>query len=292
MPELNFVDKSFNKDNTAFYHLSIQAEKSGFVFCVRDNRHGDFVVFRRYRFDHVYMVSDLVGQVISVLDKDEILNLPFHSVHFMGYSQHCTLVPSSYFNTGHLADYIDFNIGGSSDGELFSNLIRSIDTYNVFVLPRALVSLFTLHFKRVEFSNQATPFLLNASVDKSIQKSPVIYAGLNSDFFDIAVNENGKLLLYNNFQFVNETDLLYYILFVCKQLSLKTADTPLLLSGELSSRLSFFETLKQYFPAVAYDAGRGLPPLAPALFPIIVYKYLNLFNLQACELSVESIKAE
>jgi hypothetical protein len=210
----------------------------------------------------------------------------------MGYSQQSTLVPAIYYSTRNLADYIDFNMGGSSDGELFSNLIRPIETHNVFILPRALVSLVTLHFKKVEFSNQATPFLLNVSVDKRFRKSPVIYVGLNSDFFDIAVREGDKLLLYNTFQFVNETDLLYYILFVCKQLSLKTADIPLVLSGELSSRLTYFETVKRYLPATVYDTASGIPPLASGLSPVVTYKYLNLFNLQACELSAESIKAE
>ncbi len=84
-----------------------------------------------------------------------------------------------------------------------------------------------------------------------------IYVGLNADFFDIAVTGNGKLLLYNTFQYVNETDLLYYVLYVCRQLSLTSQDIPLKLSGELSSRLVYFETLKQYFPAIDYDEACG-----------------------------------
>ncbi len=98
MPELNFVDRSFNKDNTANYHLSIQADRNGLAYCIRHSRQGDFIVFRKYRFDHVYLTSDLVRQVISVLDKDDILNLPFQSVHFMGYTQQSTLVPASFFS--------------------------------------------------------------------------------------------------------------------------------------------------------------------------------------------------
>jgi len=116
--------------------------------------------------------------------------------------------------------------------------------------------------------------------------------GLNADFFDVAVTGNGKLLLYNTFQYVNETDLLYYVLYVCKQLSLKTNDLPLILSGEMSSRLVYSEILKQYLPDTASDTAAGLPAISNGLSPALTYKYLNLFNLQACALSVESIKAE
>ena len=292
MPEQNFVDRSFIKDYSLNYHLSLQADRSGLAFCIRDNVKGNFIVFRTYRFEHVYLTSDLVGQVISVLDRDEILRLPFHSVHFMGYSQQSTLVPAIYYSVGKLADYIDFNVGDSSDGELFRNLIRPLETYNVFTLPRALVSLVTLHFKKVEFSSQTTPFLLNLFIGKKSEKVPVIFVGLNTDFFDIAVKDKDKLLLYNTFQFVNETDLLYYVLFVCKQLSLKMQDIPLVISGELSSRLVYSETLKPYFPALQFDDAMAISPLASGLQPVMTYKYLNLFNLQACELSAESIKVE
>jgi hypothetical protein len=119
-----------------------------------------------------------------------------------------------------------------------------------------------------------------------------MYVGLNADFFDVAVTGEGKLLLYNTFQYVNETDLLYFVLYVCKQLSLKTNDLPLILSGEMSSRLVYSEMLRQYLPATDHDAATGLPPVSAGQAPALTYKYLNLFNLQACALSGESIKAE
>ena len=201
-------------------------------------------------------------------------------------------MPASYFSPDHLIDYMDFNASGASDGELFSNNIRVLDTFVVFSLSRTLVSLITLHFKKVEFSCQASSFLWNVSNHSDSLNHTAMYVGLNADFFDVAVTGNGKLLLYNTFQYVNETDLLYYVLYVCKQLSLKTNDLPLILSGEMSSRLVYSEMLKQYLPNTDHDIAAELPPVPAGLSPALTYKYLNLFNLQACALSVESIKAE
>ncbi len=72
------------------------------------------------------------------------------------------------------------------------------------------------------------------------------------------------------FSTVNETDLLYYVLYVCKQLSLKTNDLPLILSGEMSSRLVYSEMLRQYLPATDHDAATGLPAVSSGLIPFIV----------------------
>jgi hypothetical protein len=292
MPELNYIGRSFNKDHTGNYYLSIQADRNGLAYCIGNGRQKDFILFRKYRFEHVYLESDLVGQVISVLDRDEILHLPFLGVHFMGYTQQNTLVPAGFFNRELLADYMDFNAGNSSEGELFSNHIHVLDAFNIFSLSRALVSLITLHFKKVEFSSQASPFLWNVFNQSGSMNKTVLFVGINGDFFDVAVTGEGNLRLYNTFQYVNETDLLYYVLYVCKQLSLKTNELPLILSGEMSSRLAYSEMLKQYLPSTVHDSAAGLQPASSGLSPAIAYKFLNLFNLQACALSVESIKAE
>jgi hypothetical protein len=238
------------------------------------------------------MTSDLVRQVIGVLDKDDLLKLSYQAVHFLGYSQQSTLVPSAYFNSANLGDYLEFNMIGGSDGELFSNLIMPLDTYNVFSLPRPLVTLLTLHFKKVEFSNQSTPFLWYLSNDLESQKKAIVRISLNADFFDMAVISEGRLMLYNTFQYVNETDLLYYVLFVCKQLRLNLEEVSLVLSGESGSRLIYHDTLRQYIPAVRHSDGSRLQPLSSALLPVVKYKYLNLLYLNHCVLLAEPIKAE
>jgi hypothetical protein len=292
MPELSLIDRSFNRDNTGNYLLSLQADQNGLTYSVSEARRKEFVMFRRYRFEHVYMTSDLVRQIISVLDRDDILKLPFHSVRFLGYTQQSTLVPAPAFNPAGLADYLDFNTAGGIDGELFSNLIGPLNAWNVFALPRTLVSLITLHFKKVEFSNQTTPFLWCLSHSGDALFKPMVYMSLNADFFDIAVTGEDKLRLYNTFQYMNETDLLYYVLYVCKQLQLSTLEIPLILSGEMSNRMDYYNTLKQYVPSVRYLSSNDLYPLTPGLQTLVTHKFMNLLYLNNCVLSAENIKAE
>jgi hypothetical protein len=292
MPELNFVDRSFKKENAGKYTIYIQADKSGLAYCILDNTQGNYVVFRRYRFENVHLTGDLLKKIAETMDKDEYLPLSFHSVRFLGYTQQSTLIPSDFFNQDTLHDYLEFNISGGSDGELFSNYIGPLEAHNVFSLPRELVSLIILHYRKVEFSHQATPFLWHLTYQSGALNKPAVYVGLNSGFFDIAVTGNDKLKLYNTFEYVNETDLLYYILNVYKQLGMVTQEIPLMLSGELSSKLIYYDTLKQYIPAVRYDMDSGMPPVAPGLLPLVKYKYLNLLNLHNCVLSAEHIKAE
>ena len=285
MHEINFTDRSFDKDSTGIYSISIQADQQGLTYCIFDNKTGCYVLFRKYRFEHIHLVGDLIGKIAGVLEKDDVVNLHFNSVRFLAYTQQSTLVPDEYFDSNKIHDYLMFNHAGDIDHGLFNNIITP-DIHNVFALPRDLVSLITLHFKKVVFMNQTTPFLRHVTSIKNPLK-PAMYIGLHAGFFDVACMGSGQLKLYNTFQYVNESDLLYYVVFVCNQLGFDTRKIPLYLSGEHGSKLSYYNILKQYLPETKYDDALDISLMAPGLKQIDTYKFLNLLNLKMCASSAE-----
>jgi hypothetical protein len=292
MQDFHLADRLFNKDAAGNCALSVQVNQQGLIYCIFDEKAGQYVFFRKYSFHNVHLVEDLNTQIAEVLEKDDILSLRFQKVRFLGYTQQSTLVPVSYFSRSKMRDYLAFNHAGDIDRELFSSLITPPGIYNVFALQRNLVSLVSLHFKKVVFFNQTTPFLKHIALKQDAFLKPAVYVGLNSGFFDLAGTGDGKLRLYNTFQFVNESDLLYYVLYVYKQLNHDPQKVPLYVSGELISKISYFEILKQYIPETGYETVQGIPSLAPGLNQLQVVRFLNLLNLQTCALSVEHTGAE
>jgi hypothetical protein len=292
MYAIDLIDRSFHKDSSGTYELSIQANQNGLVYCIFDKKTGQYVLFRKHSFEHVQFAQNLTGQITEVLEKDETLDLPFHFVKFLGYTQQSTLVPATFYNRDKMMDYLSFNHSGEIDQELYSNHITPPGLYNVFALPRDLVSMITMHFKKVEFLNQTTPFLKHIALDQDAFSKPAVHIGLNSGFLDLACVGDGKLKLYNTFQYVNESDLLYYVLYVYRQFGLDTQKIPLYISGELSSKLSYYESLKQYVPETKNAVIQGIPALAPGLHQLNTVKFLNLLNLQTCVLSAEHTGAE
>jgi hypothetical protein len=292
MQDINLIDRTFHKDASENYSLSIQANHNGLIYCIFDNKAGHYLLIRGHGFKNVHLAEDLNVQIAEVLEKDDILNLHFHQVVFLGYTQQSTLIPSSFYSRDKMADYLDFNLAGEVDHETFSSFIAPLDIYNVFALPRDLVSRISLHFKKVVFLNQTAPFLMHLASRKEAFSSPAMHVGLNSSFFDLAASGEKKLHLYNTFQYVSESDLLYYILYAYKQLGYETQTVPLFISGEQSSRMSYFEILKQYIPKTNFAAVQGIPLLAPGLHQLHIVRFLNLLNLQTCVLSAEHTGVE
>jgi hypothetical protein len=292
MPEISLIDRSFNKDKSSDCNVSMQVNQDGITYCVCDNASGVHLVFKKYKFEHAHLTGDILEKTSVILNKDEILGLRFHSVKYLGYTRQSTLIPAEFFDKAHMRDYLIFNHGNEIENEVYSNYIPVQNIYNAFALPRDLVSLVTYHFKKVEFLSQTTPFLRYLTGMKDIYNDKIVYVGLNPDFFDIACMAESHLKLYNTFQYTSESDLLYYVIYAYRQLGFDPDKIPLILAGELSSKISYYEILKQYITELKYASITKNLLLAPALQELNVVKFLNLLNVKACASLVEYTKEE
>lgn len=288
--QINLTDRSFGKEKAEHYQLSLQVDSDGLSYCVFDTERKQHVVLKKYKFDQMEPRQDMINSIAGILVRDDLMELPYALAMFMYYTQQSTLIPDAYFNKRYLKDYLSFNYSLEATDELFCNYIQPLGIWNVFAIPSVIVSLINNQFDHAIIAHQATSFLWQVNQITETLKGYQVRLGLNNDFFDIAVLNNSKLLLYNTFQYVNETDLLYFVLYIYKQMKIDLSNAPLIISGEHSSKLVMFDTLKKYIPDLSYADKPGTFALTPGLFTIPIYKFLNLLNLHNCVSSEENTK--
>jgi hypothetical protein len=175
MHEINLIDRSFDQDAAGSCSISLQANQRGIAYCITDENTHNYVLFRKHRFDHVYLIGDLVEKIAEVLDQETLVYLPFKSVKFLGYTQQSTLVPDAFFDRQKMHDYLAFNHAGEIDQELFNNYINPPGIHNIFALPGELILIISRYFKKVEFMNQATPFLRHIANQKDAFEKTAVY---------------------------------------------------------------------------------------------------------------------
>lgn len=290
MYEINYTDTSFNKESAAEYSLSVQVNQGGLAYSVCHNLSNRIVLFRKHRFNDVVLMNDLKKNILEILEADSTLRLEYSGVGFLGYSRETTLVPEAYYDKESEKSYLSFNDAEETDGTVFRNFIPSQAIYNIFSLPTDLVSDIRRFFGKAAFLNQATTFLKHITRDGNALFKSCVYVGLNPGFFDIACTGQGKLLLYNTFLYANETDLLYYILYIFKCMQFSPEKVPLVISGELSSKLSYLDPLKQCFSEVRCSDETGIPELASGIKQLNAYRFLNLLNVHTCVSSADYTK--
>ncbi|MBN2764655.1 MAG: DUF3822 family protein [Bacteroidales bacterium] len=282
MHELSLVDTTFQKEKTEQYYLSIQADLNGFSFCLYDNQQKKHVVFRKYVLHTNQLIENFLKKLEDIFKTDDLLSLPYASSDFMFLSQKSTLIPDAYFDKNLLKSYFEFNHTLDALDEIHYNYIPYIDAYNVFTLHNYVATAVSHHIKGIKFYHQALPFIEKTMEYADARQKQIVAVGLNHVFFDILVCNGNKLKLYNTFQYAGPTDLLYFILFICKQCEIDPAQQELLLSGELSEILTYRDAIREYIPGMKDMKGEGID-LSDGLARIKESKYFNLLNLISCE---------
>ncbi|MBN2349793.1 MAG: DUF3822 family protein [Bacteroidales bacterium] len=284
MPDINLVEKSITQQKLNQKYLSIQVDLNGFSFFILDTEHLLFLAFRKYSFQNVHLVEDLTSKIEDLLEKDDLLQQNYNRTGVIFSSQKSTLVPSAYFNEKDLRSYFEFNHSIDELDEIHYNYIYAIDAYNVFTIPNYVANELYNKFQKVHFYHQATPIINGIYTREKSSKENEVYINLNKDFFDIAVICSGSLNLYNTFSYQDENDLLYFILYVCKQLSIESEKTAVYLSGEECSHSVYFAAIKKYLPYIFYNIPNSKFIFAKALDHFKKHTFINLINLYSCEL--------
>jgi hypothetical protein len=282
MPDIDLIDRSLDLENTQIYHLSIQAELNGLSFCILDIKESKYIGLRNYVFGNIFSIEEYVNRLEEVFKEDGLLNIKYRSVSFIYLTQKSTLIPRSYFNKTDLKTYFKFNQSINELDEINYNYLSEINAYNVFAIPNYIANEAIKWLGRMKLFHQATPFIKSIFEKDGDREGDSVYVNINNKFIDIAVASKEQLYLYNTFQYQNETDLLYFVLYIYKQLNMDTQRNRLLISGEHSDNIRYYNALKKYIKSIVY-LGPFDYMFSAVLDQVDKHKFLNLFNLASCE---------
>jgi hypothetical protein len=260
----------------------MQADLHGFSFSIFDNQQKKHMVFRKYFLQIGHAQENFLKLMTELLKTDDLLKLPYSSSIFSFLSQKSTLIPDAYFDQHVLKSYLSFNHELNNLDEIHFNYIPSVDAYNVFALHTYIASAISNHFKGVRFIHQAMPLIEKISEESELRQKRIMAVNMNHDFFDLALCSGGMVKLYNTFQYQGPSDLLYFILYICRQFEIDPLQLELNLSGELSEMMSFRDAVKEYVPGMQTLKTDG-NNLAEGLAKVKESTYFTLFNLIHCE---------
>ena len=279
MHDLSLLDETLDINITRSYHLSIQIDLNGFSFCILDSTRNQYVALKHYSFD--LETEDFEKNISAVFEKDEFLNQEFKGSRLIFTSRKSTLVPDPLFNKENLKDYFSFN-HALNDGieQVIYNRIRNAEAYVVFAIPKYLPEIISKYLPSARLFHQSTPLIENIFLNRRNKKDQVtVYLNVSRSLFDIVVINNKKLSLYNCFSYRDESDLIYFVLYVFEQLKLDPEKTELYLSGIITRRSSHYENLRKYIKLIHFDSLNPQFTYSYTFNEIPSHTFLNLLNL-------------
>ena len=114
------------------------------------------------------------------------------------------------------------------------------------------------------------------------QKETTVYLNICKKKFIITILNKGKLLLNNTFDYQNNEDFLYYILFCFEQLDLSTEKTKIILHGLITESDEKFKIIYKYIRNVTFGERPKQFNYSKNIEQTEGQKYFGLFSQVLC----------
>ncbi|WP_242158513.1 DUF3822 family protein [Aestuariivivens sediminis] len=246
------INKKLHKNTN--HKLSIQISLSGLSFCILDSDKKVITSLKQIEFDKKLNPLEVLDYLKETFRVDQALNQSFGSVCVLHTNELSTLVSKDLFDENALADYLKFNSKILKTDFIAYDTIN--DMVNVYV-PYVNINNFVYDtFGAFTYKHFSTVLLENILFMEKKGKSTMVYVHVGLNHFEIVVVDQGKLILYNTFEYHNKEDFIYYILFTYEQLELNPEQHQLLLLGDLSRDSDLYHICYKYVRHVDF----GAPP--------------------------------
>ena len=278
MKDFALFNDTFSVLKTNTYHLNILLKPSGISYTIVDTVRRRCVAVKNFTFEDLTDTLDYLDRINDFIQKDTFLTKNYKTIDFVFSTRKSTLIPQELFDKKQLKSYFTLVHRLGELEEIHFNKLNKVEAVNVFSIPSEITTLMVNQFPELRFYHQATTFIDNCII-KSESTGYIIGVMAYKDYFDVAVCNNGKLFLYNNFDFQNEADFVYHINNIYQQLRISDAKTNLFLSGDIDKDSQKYRLLSKYIRNVWFSKISDNNNLKYQFKEVPEHYLINLLNI-------------
>lgn len=283
---LKIQDTKFDVEQLGHYSLNLLVSSVDFSFSITDTRGNVCLFLEKISFTTIYRSKDLISILNSVFDDHHFLRAGFwKNINCIIKNNSFSLIPNSLFDKNMLGFYLEMNSNYNPEKEEIGYFTHTtIKAVNVFSIERELSQWFESCYptKPINFLHQTSPFIegaLRSQSDANLKLT--VLCDHNS--LDILLIENGLINYCNVFKYKSTEDLLYYIMFVMKELKLNPDTLPVSLYGEIDQTSIHFAKLHKYIRFLRFGAKPESLKFGYVFDELYDHQYFDLFNMTLCE---------
>ncbi|MBS3769198.1 MAG: DUF3822 family protein [Bacteroidales bacterium] len=281
MRDFSFVDETIDLNRAHSYRLSIQFSLNGFSFSILDLIRGKYVALKHTNLEQEYTPDQKAEKIQEIFNSDPCLQVGYKKVMVLVVTPKSVLIPASYFKQKDLIQYFKFNYDLQELDEIHFNYLQDIEAYNIFSIPNPVSNVITAKFNNAQFYQQGLP-LISYYINSAHGDNTCSALSINEDFIDIAVLNRSRLHLYNSYYWSAYDDIIYYLLYVYKQLNLEVSENELHVNGDMENRKELKNMISQYLKKIHYHKPPSEFTYSYTFTKDKSHHFTNLFRLNLC----------
>ena len=242
------VPNTLTADNSEKYEVSIRLWPGGLSFSgyIPQEKESFFT-------ETVLLDSDqLMAQSLKdIFFENQCFSYVYRSLYVICVSGKYTFVPENVFSEkdkGSLFSFCYQDGCGKALAQPLANLqsvlLFDVDNDVYEFLMRSLVS--------PRFIHSVSPLLISWQ-KKSLSSYPKqVYVYIHDEILDVACFERGEMLFASSFNYENDSDIVYYIMYTCRQLGINQLGDGLHFCGDNDACRSVISVISNYIKQADY----------------------------------------
>lgn len=229
--------------------LSIQVSLNGLSFCSYHSNTNEIIDFEELSVSAKASSYDWEEKLTHFFQKNQSWKSAFDSVSVFHHSPYFTWVPTPLFLPENAGSYLQFS-SKVYDTDLFAHdALEQIGATFVYIPLTHLNNVLLDFYPTFEFYHSSYYWMKKMLLANEYQGQHVCVL-IEKQCIEIAVLNQQTMLLHNQFEVKNATDILYFVLFCYEQLHLNTEQTPIFLMGTIEKDDQTWQLLYEYIREV------------------------------------------
>jgi hypothetical protein len=260
--------------------LSLFISHNSFMFAVSGNNFKNIS-----RLGHIELINlpgsgqSFSEKITFLLNNYRLVTQKFEKVIVSILNKDFTIVPESYSNSGDIKEFLSFSSGIAEVKNPLVHSIKNVKFCYVYdqeltqalekAFPRAIIKHAGAINNELFFSNHS---LSNVN----------LFLTVNDGLIEIAAKQKNDLLFYNVFNFDNNEDVLYYLLFMMEQFNFNPLQIKLVISGQIQTTDPLIVSIKKYIKQVSFVSHNSEIKLEGEFAKLPMHYYFTLLNQYLC----------
>ena len=200
-------------------HLSLSVSKELFCVSILDVLNGQYDHFKVFK-SNASSYAEQVVEINNLLSSEDLSKFEFKSVSGSLIVKGNTLVPKALFHKEKVKEFHDFSLINVNVAPTY-DFLTNLNAYNIYGVVPELEEVMLKFFPSIKLMHYSSILIESFLTVNSNNSNDVVYVTVFDSFFDLTLLREGNLLLNNSFKYQTVEDIAYYLLFVCKELSVE-----------------------------------------------------------------------
>lgn len=281
MQEFICTDETLDIYSTLQYRLSIQMSLDGFSFSILDTIQNKFVLLQHRPF-YLKWPAQLQQELNQIITDNSILTKAFKSILISISTPLATLVPNEFFQPENKDLLFYQNFPYKEKHKLYHCESKEANCTTIYAVPEIMNDFIKHHFSQAKVLHHSKALFHFGFNNFKPQTS--VFAFAHKKHIELFVKTGECLTFYNHFGYKTDSDIIYFILSVYKQLNLSQEQNELILGGFLKKQSELYQQLKRYISKIDFLNIDTNYTYSYTLNKIPKHYFSTLINLPECEL--------